>query len=381
MHEECLINQRHGPPLRTYYRPPSVDLKIWVVLPFPHKARQSVTMSTPIHPQNVIAMVWDFDKTLIPGYMQDPIFEAFGIDDTSFWREVNGLPAYCRRAGVNVHPDTSYLNHLLTYVQHGRMPNLTNAKLRELGAQIRFHPGLPEFFQRMKDELSQVPEAERFDLKLEHYIVSTGLRTMIEGSAIRPYVDGIWASEFIETPPPPGFDPDQTEDLDKGGRGEPLFHMHGITQIAVAYDNTSKTRALFEINKGSNKNPTIDVNATMRQEDRRVPFSHMIYVADGPSDVPAFSVLRQNKGTAYAVYLDDDSTERNRAESRRSLEQVERLRRDGRVDHFGPADYRPGSSTSKWLALRVRQIAEGIIAERMASLKERVGEAPKHLLH
>ena len=338
-------------------------------------------MSTPIHPQNVIALVWDFDKTLIPGYMQDPIFEAYGIDDVSFWREVNGLPGYCQRAGVNVHPDTSYLNHLLTYVQHGRMPNLTNAKLRELGAQIRFHPGLPDFFQHMKEELSRVPEAGRFDLKLEHYIVSTGLRAMIEGSAIRPCVDGIWASEFIEAPPPPGFDPDETQELDTGRHGEPLFPVHGISQIAVAYDNTSKTRALFEINKGVNKNPGIDVNATMRPEDRRVPFAHMIYVADGPSDVPAFSVMRQNHGTAYAVYLDDDSTEKSRDESRRSLEQVERLRRDGRVDHFGPADYRPGSPTAKWLALRVRQIAEMIIAERKAALKERVGEAPRHLPH
>jgi hypothetical protein len=60
---------------------------------------------------------------------------------------------------------------------------------------------------------------------------------------------------------------------------------------------------------------------------------------------------------------------------------VERLRRDGRVDHFGPADYRPGSSTAKWLSLRVRQIAESIIADRKAALKERVGEAPRHLPH
>jgi len=338
-------------------------------------------MTMPLHPQNVIALVWDFDKTLIPGYMQDPIFEEYGIDAGTFWAEVNALPAYCLRYGVHMHPDNAYLNHLLTYVHHGKMPNLTNAKLRALGARIRFHPGLPGFFQYIQDELARVPEAQRFDLKLEHYIVSTGLREMIEGSAIRPYVDGIWASEFLESPPAPGFDPQATVNLDTEPSADPLFPMHGISQIAVAYDNTSKTRALFEINKGSNKDRELDVNARIRMEDRRVPFQHMIYIADGPSDVPAFSVLRQAGGTAYAVYPADKSTPRAAEESRRSLEQVERLRKDGRVDHFGPADYRPESPTADWLVMRVRQIAQEIITERRAALKERVGVAPSHLPH
>ena len=326
-------------------------------------------MSQPLHPQNVIALIWDFDKTLIPGYMQDPIFSAYNVDGGNFWREVNALPAHFRKVGVNVHPDTAYLNHLLTYVAAGRMGGLTNARLRELGAQIRFHEGLPDFFALMKDELAKLPEAERFELHLEHYVVSTGLKEMVQGSTIQPFVDGIWASEFIEAPPPPGFDPNSTPS--RGALGDSsLFHLHAISQIAVAYDNTSKTRAIFEINKGANKNPGIDVNAKMRDEDRRVPFSHMIYVADGPSDVPAFSVMRQNGGTAYAVYDDADD---------RSLEQVEQLRKDGRIDHFGPADYRPGSPTAKWLAMRVRQIAKAIIEERRVALAERVGKAPRHL--
>lgn len=329
-------------------------------------------MATPLHPQNVIALVWDFDKTLIPGYMQDPIFEEYGIDGPTFWREVNALPAYFRRQGVKLLSDNAYLNHLLTYVQHGTLHGLTNAKLRELGARIRFHPGLPDFFKAMKEELAQVPEAQRFELKLEHYIVSTGLREMIEGSAIRPFVDGIWASEFLENPPPPGYDPDATVNLDEGTRQPSLFPAGGISQIAVAYDNTSKTRALFEINKGINTNAALDVNATMKAEDRRVPFGHMIYIADGPSDVPAFSVMRQNAGIAYAVY--DPASEA-------MLEQVERLRRDGRIDHFGPADYREGSPTTHWLRLKVRQIAKEIIQAKREAFQSRVGGAPKHLDH
>jgi hypothetical protein len=327
-------------------------------------------MGAQIHPQNVVALVWDFDKTLIPGVMQEPIFEEYGIDGGHFWREVNALPGHYGRLGVNVNPDNAYLNHMITYAAHGRLGRLTNARLRELGARIEFYPGLPEFFPYLQGALGEVQDADRFELRLEHYVVSAGLKEMIEGSAIKPFVEGVWASEFIEAPAQPGFDPDATLDLDRRERGEELFPIEGISQIAIAYDNTSKTRALFEINKGSNKNPAIDVNATMRHEDRRVPFENMIYVADGPSDVPAFSVIRANRGTAFAVYDCGDKG---------SLEQADALRRDGRVDHFGPADYSVGGPTAEWLSMRVRQIAEAIIAQRREALKKSVGAAPRHL--
>jgi hypothetical protein len=185
-------------------------------------------------------------------------------------------------------------------------------------------------------------------------------------------VDGIWASEFLESPPAPGFDPDATVNLDDPSLGEALFAVQDISQIAVAYDNTSKTRALFEINKGSNTNPGIQVNSKMRDEDRRVPFRHMIYIADGPSDVPAFAVMRQNQGIGYAVYDPHNPA---------SLRQVDQMRRDGRIDHFGPADYRAGGATSDWLTLQVERIAATIVAERKSALKARVGEAPHHLPH
>jgi hypothetical protein len=86
--------------------------------------------------------------------------------------------------------------------------------------------------------------------------------------------------------------------------------------------------------------------------------------------VPAFSVIRANHGTAFAVYECGDD---------KSLAQADTLRRDGRVDHFGPADYRPESSTAQWLSMRVRQIAEAIIAQRREALKKSVGTAPRHL--
>src|SRR5208283_2019305 len=91
----------------------------------------------------------------------------------------------------------------------------------------------------------------------------------------------------------PGFL--QQKELDLSAAAE-------ISQIGMVIDNTTKTRALFEINKGTNKNPAIDVNSNIKPEDRRIPFQNMIYIADGPSDVPSFSVVKRNGGEAYAVY-------------------------------------------------------------------------------
>ena len=290
---------------------------------------------------------------MIPGRMQDPLFEEHGVDANSFFREADALPAFLARGGVHVNPDIAYLVHLLTYVREGRIRGLTNARLRSLGARLQVRKGLSELLVALRAEVEGKP------VVVEHYIVSTGLREMIEGSSIRPLVDGVWASELIEVPPLPGFDPNGAPEIG-----------HPISQIAVAYDNTSKTRALFEICKGSNKDPHIDVNAAMRPEDRRVPFAHMLYIADGPSDVPAFSLVRSRGGSALAVY--DPSSDA-------SFEQADRLQREGRVDYFGPADYTEGSATTKWLHLRVRRIAEEIVRAREAALSERVGFAPRHL--
>ena len=296
------------------------------------------------------------------------------MDDQTFWREVNALPAYFKRQGVTVHPDTAYLNHLLTYVQHGRMPGLTNARLRELGAQIRFHPGLPDFFRGLRVHLDQDPEAQRFEIRLEHYIVSTGLRAMIEGSAIYPFVNGVWASEFLESPAGPGLRP--------GRHRGPGRTLQGRERIPVPDARGRPDRRGLRQHQ-QDPGPVRDQQGQQHRsqhpgerhhapEDRRVPFQHMVYIADGPSDVPAFSVIRHNQGIAYAVYDPAEPA---------SLKQVDRLRRDGRIDHFGPADYRPGYPTSDWLTLQVDRIAAAIAAERRTALKERVGEAPRHLPH
>ena len=307
--------------------------------------------------QNVIAIIWDFDKTLSPQYMQSPLFRAYGLEENRFWEEVRALPAYYLRAGIHVAPDTCYLNHLLSYVHEGLLPGLNNARLRELGAEIDFFPGIPDLFDRLSQVLRE-PQFAEGDLRLEHYVVSTGLAEMIRGSQIAGRLAGIWASEFVETPPKPG--------QVLGGMPAP----GPISQIAGLLDNTTKTRAIFEINKGVNKLPGTSVNDMIAEEDRRVPMRNMIYVADGPSDIPSFSVIRKHGGVAFAVY---------EANSEEQFAQVAELQRTGRVDDYGPADYTPGSQTDMWLRLNVRKIAQRIMLERQRALQSRMGAGPRHL--
>lgn len=308
--------------------------------------------------QNIIAVVWDFDRTLTPHYMQKPLFNEFEIDEVSFWREVQQLPEYYRRAGIVVDKDTCYLGHLLSYVRAGILAGLTNAKLRELGGKIELSPGLPKFFSETKKTLEEDIFVEG-DLRLEHYVVSTGLREMIRGSAVGPHVEGIWASGFIESPAKPGHDlsdvPPEAE----------------ISQIAGLLDNTTKTRALFEINKGVNKVSRITVNDSIPEMERRVPFPNMIYIADGPSDIPCFSIVRQFGGAAYGVYHPKNEDQ---------FDQVQGLLESDRIDACGAADYREHSDTSKWIRRKIRKIAERIMRDRHEHFDSRVGREPTHIL-
>lgn len=306
--------------------------------------------------QNVIAVIWDFDKTLSPDYMQKPLFEAYDIDEDLFWAEVNALPEYYRRAGISVQRDICYLGHLLAYVRAGRMPGLTNAKLRELGAGIRFFPGIPSLFGALRSMIA-LPKYEEHDIRLEHYVVSTGLVEMIRGSQIAQHIEGIYGSEFIEEPALPGFDRNAAP---KQGL---------VSQIAGFLDNTTKTRALFEINKGVNKEPGITVNDTIPEDERRVPFKNMIYIADGPSDIPSFSVVKKHGGQTCAVYAQNIE---------REFKQALSLQENGRVAFCGPADYREGTHTYRWLHNQVLRIADRMIAERKTTLMGKVGRGPTH---
>ena len=318
-------------------------------------------MASTLFTQNIIACVWDFDKTLIPAYMQAPLFRRYGIDEANFWAETNALAENYRKRGYNISPEISYLNHLLTYVIAGKMAGLNNKILRECGQEIGLYPGLPDFFASSRAWVKAKPEYAKHEIQLEHYVVSTGLAEMIRGSALAPHIDAIWACEFIENPLRPGFLKQKEMTFEAAAE---------IAQIGVMIDNTTKTRAIFEINKGTNRNPAIDVNAKVTPEDRRIPLQNMIYIADGPSDVPSFSVVKKGGGKTYAVY--------NPA-VRAEFEQNDRLRQTGRIDHYGPADYSENSATTHWLHLQIEKMCDRIVSDRESAMASRMARPPRHL--
>jgi hypothetical protein len=298
-------------------------------------------MPQPRFLQTVIAFVWDFDRTLTPNYMQAPLFEAYAIDEDQFWDEVNQLVAHYSSVGLRVAKDTAYLGHLLSYIRAGKMPDLTNAKLRELGAKVALAPGMPDFMERTREMVASDGRFAHRGITVEHYIVSTGLRQMIEGNIIMEHVDDVWACELLADPPGPGY-------LDAPSAGS---NDERLVQVGYALDNTTKTRAIFEINKGVNREPSLDVNARISDDDRRVPIPHMIYVADGPSDVPVFSVVNKEGGRTLGVYTRVGKT---------NYEGVKKLQDDGRVNSIAEADYTEGSPADLWLMSSLREIATGI---------------------
>lgn len=301
---------------------------------------------------NIIAIVWDFDKTLINGYMQDPIFKKFGVDAVDFWKEVNSLPQkYMAEQGVRVNPDTIYLNQFIRYAKEGKFKGLNNKMLEEFGKELNFYAGVPEIFAKTKKLIEENDVYKENDIKVEHYIVSTGMSQIIKGSKVFPYVEGVWGCELIE------------EDKD----GQTI-----ISEVGYTIDNTSKTRALFEINKGVNRHNEVEVNTKIPEKDRRVHFINMVYVADGPSDIPAFSVVNQNKGATFAIYPKGDM---------KAMKQVEQMRLDGRINMYAEADYSEGTTAYMWICNKILEFAERIHKEERAKYEKYIASGtPKHII-
>lgn len=301
---------------------------------------------------NVIAIVWDFDKTLVDGYMQDPIFDEYNVDSKEFWDEVNDLPRkYLDEQGVLVNPETIYLNQFIRYAKDGRFKGLNNEKLREFGKRLKFYPGVPEIFDRVKSIVEDSEIYQEYDIRVEHYVVSTGILKIIEGSEVADKMEHIWGCEFIE------------EEVD----GERI-----ISEVGYTIDNTTKTRALFEINKGvhSADRAGIDVNSKIPEEFRRVQFINMVYVADGPSDIPSFSLVNKHGGSTFAIFPKGDYA---------AMRQVEKMRQDGRINMFAEADYSEGTMADMWLCEKVRECAEKIRQEERQRLAENTAAGPRHL--
>ena len=241
----------------------------------------------------IVAFLYDFDKTLCTTDMQDYAFiPSLGMTPKEFWAEANGFGRGNRIDGI--------LAYMYTMIREAEKRNrpFTREDLVEKGRSIVLFPGVEDWFRR----INAFGEAQ--GVQVEHYIISSGLREIIEGSSISGEFKEIYASEFY---------------YDEAGK--PVW-----PKLAVNF--TAKTQFVYRINKG-----VLDVsddktlNDSMPDDSKRVPFTNMVYMGDGLSDVPCMKMMRAYGGQAIAVYQ-----ESNRMG-------VEDLLAKGRVDFIFPADY------------------------------------------
>ena len=272
----------------------------------------------------IVAFLYDFDKTLCTTDMQNYAFiPSLGMTPGEFWAVANGFGRENRIDGI-----LAYMYTMITESEKRGIP-LTRESLVEKGRSIVLFPGVQEWFDRIN------AFGEEQGVQVEHYIISSGLREIIEGSTINGAFKEIYASEFY---------------YDESGR--PVW-----PKLAVNF--TAKTQFVYRINKG-----VLDVsddktlNDSMPDDSKRVPFTNMIYMGDGLSDVPCMKMMRAYGGQAIAVYQ-----ESNRLG-------VEELMAKGRVDFIFPADYSEGTA----LDLTVKDII------RKMAIVDRLGVETAHQL-
>lgn len=259
----------------------------------------------------IVAIMYDFDKTLCTKDMQEYTFiPNVGLTPKDFWTESNKLAKDKKMDAI-----LAYM-YLMIEKAHAARVSIRRNEFVKMGKDLQFFPGVIEWFKRINrigDELG---------LSVEHYIISSGLHEIIEGSSIYKEFKDVFACEYL-------YDENDIACWPKN---------------AVNY--TTKTQFLFRINKGvldiSNDN---DLNTYTPEDDRPVPFRNMIYIGDGLTDVPCMKLVKINGGYSIAVF------------QRGKKNKVEDLITNNRVNFIEPADYSEGSDLDKTVKLILSKMA------------------------
>lgn len=282
--------------------------------------------SAEVFPKKTIALVYDFDGTLSPKPMQEySLLPKLGVEPAAFWAETNAI-AKAQQAD----PLITYM-HLMYKKAKAANIRIDRADLVALGRDVELFPGVEAWFDAIAGYIDV--RAETQGVTLRHYLISSGLTEIIEGTSIYPRFHNVFASEY-------------------------WFDAYDLPFPKRVITDTGKTQYLFRINKGVEELGQT-INQHMPEADRPIPFSNMIYFGDGDTDVPSMAVIRKSGGHAIAVH--------ETAEQRRKCVD---LFEAGRVDFFAQADYRTGSELFVRTCLLVDKILADIrIQEEMWRLR------------
>lgn len=244
-----------------------------------------------------VALVYDFDGTLSPGNMQEFGFvQAIGKDPAQFWERVAKMSRENDASGI-----LCYM-YLMLQEAVANGISLRRESFQRFGSKIELFKGVREWFPSINEY------GKSIGLNIKHYINSSGLREMIEGTPIAKEFENIYACSF-------------------------LYNVDGIAfWPAVAVDYTTKTQFLFKINKGIREvSDNKRINEFVAKEDRPIPFERMIYFGDGETDVPSMSVVKSQGGHAIAIYGDP-----------KKKATAQKLINENRVDYMCMANYSEG---------------------------------------
>lgn len=276
-----------------------------------------------------VAIAYDFDGTLADGNMQERDFiPALGLKPAEFWQKVR---AHAKKHDMD--EILSYMDLMLREAGKQEHP-ITREAFRDYGRTLEFFPGVDSWFGRID------AEAKKRGIAIKHYIISSGLREMIEGTSIHKYFEYVFASGF-------------------------RYDVNGVaTWPALAINYTTKAQYLFRINKGiANAWDNSKINKVMAPDERPQPFENMIYIGDGETDIPAMKMTTYQGGTAIAVYPSRKHGAKARAAT---LVHV-----DDRADVAVPADYSEGKDLEAAVLATLDRIAARTAFESLADKTRR----------